>query len=339
MKRYAYISVLFLGGFLAACSSSDDDLTAISVIDPPSVTNARIEVQRVTFPTPCTSFPVDGWKMEVTVIEFSADVNWLGNSTCLNGPDEGNPCINNIECTDFGFCGGCDGGTDDGQPCDTDLDCPNLCVAEVCDGGADDGQSCSISADCAPNSCVIQCIGGDTAGAACSTDDDCAVEPIPCGDPADRLVFASTITDPVTSTETGVVLFDDGSLSLNLPGTLIPVISGDPVADDLRYTRRFAIVNNIFGVPMESCIPEVLQITAIKVDKGTFFASGDFKLLDFRIDVVDTATGSAKLTIVTSEDVSGSPVLVEILRCCKPLDPGDPGSILIDCETGGTCGF
>jgi len=87
-----------------------------------------------------------------------------------------------------------------------------------------------------------------------------------------------------------------------------------------------------------TCVADLLEVTAIKVDKDTFFASGDIRPLDFRIDIVDSATGSAKLTVVLAEDIQGNPVQVEITRCCRPDGLGGR----VDCETGqpgGTCDF
>lgn len=299
MRRHGMIPVLLLSALLAACNSADDDIAPIVVNNPPVVSNVEVTSEDVTFMTQCDAFILSGvtFELRVTVVQITAEVSWFDQSTCLQGPDAGQSCILDSDCADLGYCS-------------TEM---------FCLGGAENGTDCTDDPSiCSSNVCSNTCVGGADAGDACDSQapaDQCADKTVACGDPADRLVFATTVIDTVTNTETGVVLFDDGSVPVQLEGGTTFVTSGDLVAQDGVYTRKIGFVSSVLNGDPRTCIEEDLEITGLKVN-DMFFDQNNVGLLEFRIDVVDGATGLAKLTTVLPGEIPGQPVPVKQTDCC-----------------------
>jgi hypothetical protein len=174
-----------------------------------------------------------------------------------------------------------------------------------CSSGPNAGIACTTNADCPSSEC---------AGRPCSLDSDCDGADT-CGAPTSRLVFASALIDPVTQTEKGVILFDNGDalVPLNSPGgdpTGDLVFTGDDVAEDLIYTREFAVLTAT-NAPWDDCVAKgPLQMTSL-----TSIAAPE---LTFTIDAIDAVSGAARLTSVTAVQ----PIIVTT-TCCRRGAPPD----------------
>jgi len=123
-----------------------------------------------------------------------------GGSTCVGGPDNGDPCSGSADCggtclgggnpgascTSSSNCTGlCQGGFDAGDPCTSDAWCDGICL-----GGGNAGAECS-SAD----ACYGICQGGDDAGDPCDFSGDCDGICQGGGNPGTPCTSSSTCTD------------------------------------------------------------------------------------------------------------------------------------------------
>ncbi len=261
-----------------------------------------------------------------------------GQFLCSAGPEDGQPCNGDYDCTPTGVCviaqGVCNGGSADGAYCDC---AAGSCIAStpacsasftgICQGGVNDTQCCDTASNCTDGApCVATqkvCLGGDSKASSCVSDGQCPGST--CGatgkfcSGGDFDSFACVDDADCPGSPAGSCL-SAGQPTPTPPPTPSGCVGDCDASGDVTINELITMVNIVLGTtPLSAC------------PVGDADSSGDITINEIIIAVNNVLVGCGPTTPTPTPAPTG-----EFLCSAGPRD-GEACNSDDDCAPTGVC--